>query len=337
MEKQKSYPAILMDVAAGIVSGGSRWVERRGPCVGRWFRAGERLRRPAPLIAVLALLVQSPFAHAQSDAVSTTFIECLTQEPATTVGAITANCLHLQDANFARAEATAQTFLGDRPGASAGILRSNTPGHFIQQVQASAQLTYEMRLGSIAAPPANLTFIPVKVSVIGTVARSETFQGLASNPTSTGSASVFIRSDPSLVLTNADVLKEQAFQGQAATTPNFDKIVGISLIPGHVYTVDLLAGCSVSDGGFVKVQFSSESGCSALADPKFELDQEKLDQQLGAGSFSLASFYRFEYSQGVSPVPEPGTAGALMIGLAGLALVRWRRSRTAPVGDTRRG
>lgn len=311
------------------------------PCNGEWRHHIDRLCRYGPVVAAVAFLLQSPWACAVGEAVSSVTVLCLASESFPPVaGAITEECLHLEDTNFARGEAVAQTFLGERPGASASASRVNTPGHFIQQVDASARLTYEVRLTPVMAPPADLDFVPVKVAVFGEVKRSETFQGSTSNPTSVGAASVFINSDPNNPFFNADVLKEQAIQNPnnpPGDMPNFDKIVAISLIPDHTYTVDVVAGCRINGGGSVKVQFSSDSGCSALADPTFSLDQEKLDQQLGSSSFSLSEFYRFEYSAGVSPVPEPETAGVFLVGLAGLAVMRWRRFRGLSADGSRRG
>lgn len=278
--------------------------------------------------AMLAVLIHPMAAHALELPFSTVEVDCFTRESDSKFGTATGDCLRPQDFNFSAAQATASTFFGDRPGASAGISRSNTPSHFRQQVVATARLTYEMRIATIAAPPETLSTIPVQVSILGEISRLESFAGNSVSPTAEASASVYIRSDPNILLVAADVLQESAIQGQFANRPNFDKIVKLSLFPNHTYIIDVLASCKLNDAGFVKTQVASSGSCSAFADPAFALDQATLDARLGPNTFSLASAYQFEFSPGVSAVPEPGSAWLCLAGLPILAAVRRRSRRT---------
>lgn len=291
-------------------------------------RAGSHWRRLWQA-AVLAVLTHPMAAQALELPVSSVEVECLTRESDTKFGTATANCLRTQDFNFSNAQATASTFFGDRPGASAGISRSNTPSHFRQQVVASARLTYEMRISTIAARPETLSAIPVEVSILGETSRLESFADSTVAPTAEANASVYIRSDRNLSLGGADVLQESALQGQFANRPNFDKIVKLSLFPNHTYIIDVIAFCKLNDGGFVRTQVASSGSCSAFADPAFALDQETLDARLGPNTFSLASAYQFEFSPGVSAVPEPAGALLCLAGLPILVAVRRRSRRVA--------
>lgn len=279
--------------------------------------------------AAIAVLAQPIAAHALEQAFSSVEVECLVREADDKVGTAFADCARPEDRDFSKADATASTFFGERPGASAGLSRSNTPGHIRQQVSASARLTYEMRISTIAAPPQTLTAIPVQVSILGEVSRLESFDGNSVSPTATASASVYIRSDPNIPLVGADVLQESAIQGQVGSRPNFNKIVQLSLFPDHTYVIDVLASCRLNAGGFVKTQVASSGSCSAFADPAFTLDQATLDARLGPNTFSLASNYQFEFSPNVSAVPEPSAALMCLGGLPLLALLRWRSWRIA--------
>lgn len=286
---------------------------------------GARPRHHVRPIALLSLLFLSAEANALAPAVSSVSLDCLVLESRTQEGALFGSCLHLEDSLFSAAEASAATILGARPSASVAALRRNTPFHFLQQVRASAHLRYEILLTVTAPPPVELAAVPVNVAVLGQFSRSETFNGSEVAPTASASALVYIRSNPTIPPVAADVLREQANTSSAAL-PNFDKIVSVSLMPGHVYIVDLVAGCQHNDAGSVPVTFSSSATCSALADPVFSLDQAALDAQLGSDSFPLVAFYRFEYSVGVTAIPEPGSAALMIVGLGGLAVLRRRRS-----------
>jgi len=189
-------------------------------------------------------------------------------------------------------------------------------------------LTYEFSIAPTGPTPIALASIPVKVAVLGQFSREETFDGGPASPGALADAQVIMRSDSNLPLTAPDVFSEQANSGSAAF-PNFDKVLSLSLIPGHVYTIDVIAGCRHFDGGFVASQVSASSGCTALADPEFTLDQAALDAQLGTNTFTLTSFYQLEFSPGVTAVPEPSQALLFLAGLSGLAALRRHRGRIA--------
>lgn len=211
----------------------------------------------------------------------------------------------------------------ESPTASATAMNEGAAGKFKWEAFGSAHLTYDVRLVELAAPPAAFTGIPVTVAVRGEVKRDSQVANVTTAPLAAGTAYVTMRSSPDIQWVNGDVLNERAVrtpQRPWQDTPDFDKIVGISLVPGHIYLVDLVAGCKLAGGSGTLETISSRSSCSAEADPVFAFDQATLDKRLGASSFSLATYHGFEYTTGVlSPVPEPAAAGLLVFGLAGLA------------------
>lgn len=85
------------------------------------------------------------------------------------------------------------------------------------------------------------------------------------------------------------------------------------------YQVIVSAGCRVS----AWAPGSGHGSCTAAADPSFSFDQAAFDASMGASTFSLERYYRFEYSPGVTAVPEPGTGWLMATAL--LALAGWRR------------
>lgn len=321
----KNHRVAGMSASSRIADEADLHLQRAGRRRTLRSEAGARSASSVRLVAALGLLLLSAQAGALAPAVSRTSLNCLAPESRTEEGALFASCLHLEDSLNSRAEASAQTFLGARPAATVAAFRTNTPRHFLQQVSASAHLTYEVLLTVTAPPPIDLASVPVNVAVLGQFSRSESINGNPTPPASSASASVYLRSDPTIPFPAADVIREVA-NSNSPSLPNFDKVVDISLIPGHVYIVDLLAACQHNDGGSVPVVFSSSANCSALADPVFSLNQAALDAQLGSDSFPLAAFYRFEYSAGVTAIPEPGPAALLLAGLGGLAMLRRRRA-----------
>lgn len=283
---------------------------------------GSWLIRNALLLALLTGLGLPMQVFALAHAVSSASVNCLSFESNTVNGPITAACLNLEGDLFSRAEAAAGTALGETPTAAVSTSRSNTAGHFLQQVTASARLTYEVQLIARGSAPVNLASVPVTVGVSGTVSRDSQLNGTTVPPAASGDATVLIRSDPSLLLVQADVLRESA-NTNSVNLPNFNKIVSVSLIPGHVYIVDVMASCTVNDGGSVRATFSSSTGCSAVADPTFTLDQAALDALLGSNTFSLADTFSFAFSPGVSAVPLPASGLLFPLGLS--ALIARRR------------
>lgn len=300
---------------------------------GGW--GGCRRLLPAFGLAALLGLPGETHAVALANASSSTLLTCGTfQELLTKVGATSGDCMVAAEGRSSPASVSVRTLLGESPTASVTAMNEGAAGKFKWDAVGNAHLTYEVRLVALAAPPDALTRIPVTVAVRGEVKRDAQRAGVTTDPVAGGVAWVTMRSRPAIQWANGDVLNERAMrtpQRPWQDTPDFDKTVAISLVPGHTYLVDLVAGCRLA-GGYLTVESgSSRSSCSAEADPVFALDQAALDKRLGAASFSLASFYGFEFSAGVtSPVPEPATAGLLFFGLAGLvACARRQRSRGA--------
>lgn len=136
-----------------------------------------------------------------------------------------------------------------------------------------------------------LSNIPVTVAVRGEVKRDSQVGNVTKAPLAVGSACVTMRSRPDIPWVNGDVLNERTVRTPSKPwqdTPDFDKIVAISLVPGHTYLVDLVAGCKLAGGSGTFETISSRSSCSAEADPVFAFDQAAVDKRLGASSFSLA-------------------------------------------------
>lgn len=282
-------------------------------------------------LCLVALLLMPGLSHAIDLASASSTISMVCggfTSSFTNPGAFSDSCTLPADAHLSRAEANALTSLSDRPLAAATAANVVEAGKYKMQAQGSAHLTYEVRLAESAAPPVALARVPVTVWVRGEVVRETQLTNAITTPEAIASAAVYIRSNPALTVLNADVLSERALRNPGNAffdTPNFDKRVAVSLIPGHTYLVDLVAGCLLQGGSVDPSRISFRSSCSAEADPVFELDQAALDKRLGASSFSLASYYGFEYSAGVSPVPEPGTIGMMLAGLAGLCVGTRRR------------
>lgn len=288
-------------------------------------------RYPLLRMCVIAALALPSLAQAieLADASSTTSVECgpvtnsLTQS-----GTAIDDCLRLGSATTSRTEASVRTSLGQRPVASVSAARVVEPGQVAQRAVAGAQLTYEVHLAEIAAPPVNLALVPVTVWIRGEITRDSQLASGPTSPEATGGAAVFMRSAPDISLQEADILNERA-----VANPNvphldrlkFDEVVELLLVPGHTYIVDLQAGCGMLGAGSSPSLIGFRSSCSAEADPVFALNQTMLDQQLGEASFSLATFYGFQFSAGVTPVPEPGTFALLLGGLSGLVVLARRR------------
>lgn len=288
-------------------------------------------------LGLAALLGLPGVSHAVelANASSSTLLTCGSFQAALTkAGASSDDCAVATGVRSSPASASVRTVLGESPTASASAMNEGARGKFKWEAFGSAHLTYEVRLVELAAPPASLTSIPVTVAVRGEVKRDSLVANVTTAPLALGAAYVTMRSRPDIQWANGDVLNERAVrtpQRPWQDTPDFDKIVAISLVPGRTYLVDLVAGCKLAGSLVTFETVSSRSSCSAEADPVFAFDQATLDKRLGASSFSLASYYGFEYSAGVlSPVPEPAAAGLLVFGLAGLATYSRRvRSRGA--------
>lgn len=307
--------------------------ERRAPKE----RAGGRRLLPTLGLAALLGLPGVSQAFTLANAVSSTVLTCGSfQALLTKAGESSDDCALAAGGQFSPASATVRTLLGASPTATVSAMNEGAVGKSKFEAQASAHLTYEVRVVELATPPTSFTGIPVTVAVRGEVKRDSQRANVTTAPLAIGTAYVTMRSSPDIPWVKGDVLNERAVrtpQAPSQDTPDFDKIVAISLLPGHTYLVDLVAGCRLTGGSGSFETVSSRSSCSAEADPVFGFDQAALDKRLGASSFSLASYYGFEYSAGVSsPVPEPAAAGLLVFGLAGLAAYsrRLRPRGTAP-------
>lgn len=264
-----------------------------------------------------------PHAATLANASSSTVLTCGSfQALLTQTGVASDDCAVASDARSSPASASVRTALGERPMASVSAMNEGAAGKFKWEASASAHLTYEVRLVALTSPPAAFTSIPVTVAVRGEVKRDAQVANVTTASLAIGTAYVTMRSNATIPWANGDVLNEKAVRTQRSwlDTPDFDKRVSISVIPGHTYLVDLVAGCKLLGSYLTAETVSSRGSCAAEADPVFAFDQAAFDKQRGALSFALASYYGFEYSAGVlSPVPEPAAAGLLIIGLAGLA------------------
>lgn len=299
----------------------------------RIARGAGSLRSLVVPLCLSSLLGIPGVSHALelANALSSTLVTCgSSQSLVTKAGEALEDCLVTSDSFYSPATASVRTVLGARPTASVTATNVGEAGKFKLEAQASAHLTYEIRLVALTAPPVSLTSIPVKVAVVGEVKRDSQRADATISPLAIGSAWVTMRSDSAIPWANGDVLNERAVRTPRAPsqdTPDFDKSVGISLAPGHTYLVDLVAGCRLSGSSVNFETVASRSGCSAMADPVFSFDQAALDTRLGSSSFSLASYYSFEYSDGVgAPVPEPQTVAMMLLGLLALAGVARRRA-----------
>lgn len=294
-------------------------------------------RRLLPTLGLVALLGGPGVSHAfaLANASSSTVLTCGSfQALLTKAGESSDDCTVAESLRSSPASASVRTVLGESPTASVTAMNEGESGKFKWEAYASAHLTYEVRLVELAAPPAAFTGLPVTVAVRGEVKRDSQVANATTAPLAIGTAFVTMRSRPDIQWVNGDVLNERAVrtpQRPWQDTPDFDKIVAISMVPGHTYLVDLVAGCRLAGGTGTFETRSSRSSCSAEADPVFAFDQLALDKRLGESSFSLASYYGFEYSAGVSsPIPEPGSAGMILLGLVGMgACVRRLRSHGA--------
>ena len=301
-----------------VVGASTKTVGRPRPAPEGWGRG----RHLLPVFGLAAWLGLPGASHAVAlaNASSSTVLTCGTiHELLTQAGAMSDDRMAAVIGHSSPAGATVRTVLGDSPTATATAMNEGKAGNFKWEAVSSAHLTYEVRLVALTAAPAALTSVPVTVAVRGEVKRDAQRDGVVTDQFAYGSAYVTMSSLPSIPWVNGDVLNERAVRTQKAdqNKPDFDKTVAISLIPGRSYFVDLVAGCKVLGCYLTVESVASRSSCSAEADPVFALDQAALDKRLGAASFSLASFYSFEFSAGVtSPVPEPATAGMLVAGLA---------------------
>jgi hypothetical protein len=160
--------------------------------------------------------------------------------------------------------------------------------------------------------------------VRGAIFREALVANAPASAEATAGADVAVRSNPGIAHPNDGILNERAIRSPSSPfsdQPDFDKAVPIRLVSCQIYLVDLTAGCRINPAASSALGAAYRSSCSAMADAVFSLDQATFDQQFGASSFSLSAHYSIQYSPGIAqPVPDPGAAAMMLLGLAGWAV-----------------
>lgn len=185
---------------------------------------------------------------------------------------------------------------------------------FAVTTRSSARLSFQLTVAALAAPPAPVTQVPVRVAAQG-IAEVSLLGMLAA-------ASTYVSTTERIPFSNWDVFGALALTRNAPNggtnelEVSYDVVETIDLTPGSVYFADVVAGCNDSlSGSWV---------CSADATASFVLDQAAFDERMGAGTFALAEFFVVQ----TSLVPEPsahGLASAALGALAGACRLRPRR------------
>jgi hypothetical protein len=86
-----------------------------------------------------------------------------------------------------------------------------------------------------------------------------------------------------------------------------------------VYQIHVEAWCEVR----ASIDFKTEAGCGAYADPVISFDQEAFDAIMGEDTFNLDEYYQFEFSP--AEVPLPNSAWLLCSGLLGFSAISRRK------------
>jgi hypothetical protein len=165
---------------------------------------------------------------------------------------------------------------------------SNSGGYsMIAKYSGEASLNYWVELIQTAAPPKNVTTIPVSIQTAGEVNTNGVADGAA-----------YGRFDFQYLPINSVTL--------------------VNVTPNVADSVFLDASCSgqisYADGQ------APSSFCQVVADPRFTLDQAAFDAQMGSNTFPLDQYYEFAYSPGAAATPEPSSLALMVLGLIGVTL-----------------
>lgn len=213
--------------------------------------------------------------------------------------------------------AFASSEFGDPLTVSVRVETTDAP--FQISSNASSRIKFQLAVTQIAAPPANVSTVPVSLSTAGRVVVAPLAGLLAAGGT-------YVSSTESTIFTSADVFAHtMRTTSPSVETDAYDIVQTLDLVPDQVYFGNLYAGCNFSIAG--------TSACDGRAEASFHLDQAAFDLQMGAKRFDLSQYFAVQRSPNL--VPEPGSA---LLGLAAFgALAGSTRARTASTPRSRVG
>jgi hypothetical protein len=239
-----------------------------------------------------------------SDATSLTTLMCVSvaETLATIAEPVDARCDRLwfypigELSGPSRASTT--TVFGDPLTAAVHVETIGDPPQQISS-NASSRIKFQLAVGQIATPPANVSTVPVTITTAGRVA-VEPLAGLLAG------GGTYVSSTDSIPFTSADVFAHT----MRTTSPQvqvdeYDIVQTIYLHPEQVYFGNVYTGCNFSLQG--------SWACDGNASVSFVLDQSAFDLQMGANTFDLSQYFAVQRSPNL--VPEPTAA---VLGVAAL-------------------
>jgi hypothetical protein len=201
---------------------------------------------------------------------------------------------------------------------SVSVRTENTGSPQEVSTYASSRVKYQLAVEQFATPPVNVDAVPIALSTAGNVVVSELGIGAA--------AGTYVSSTDTVSFASSDVFTHNAQSNRqfmpAVLADSYDIVETLDLAPGHVYFVNISAGCSTSRKG--------TWACDGHTTASFVLDQLAFDERMGVNSFGLSQYFALRESPNL--VPEPDAAPLGMVALAAVAC-RSGRSRS---GATRR-
>jgi len=276
-------------------------------------------------IAGLALLFQAGTSPAVllSDATSITTLVCVSVEETlpTIAEPVDARCDRLWAYPIGNlsgpSRASTTTMFGDLLSVAVHVETIGDPPQPISS-NASSRIKFQLAVGQIATPPANVNTVPVRMTTEGRVGVAPLAGLLAAGGT-------YVSTTDSIPFTDGDVFEHTML----TTTPQaavdeYDIVQTIYLHPEQVYFGNVYAGCRFAIKG--------DSACDGNASVSFVLDQAAFDLQMGANTFDLAQYFAVQRSPNL--VPEP-TAALLGVAAIGALAGRARAGITATPGRRR--